>query len=56
LGAVKIKPEAAGSQILADNHEPGAAGAQKSNGLFGLIFVTHVDSTIRYGSVFYKLL
>jgi hypothetical protein len=40
---------------LADYHEAGAAGAQKSNGFVCLIFFVHVDSTIRYGTFFYKL-
>lgn len=34
LCAVKIKPEAAGGQQLTDNHEAGAAGAEKSNCFF----------------------
>jgi hypothetical protein len=55
LCPVEIKPEAAGGKELTDYHEAGAAGAQKSNGFVCLIFFVHVDSTIRYGTFFYKL-
>ena len=37
LGAVQIKPDAAGGKQLADNHKTGAAGAEKGYCLFGLI-------------------
>jgi hypothetical protein len=55
LGAVKIKPEASGGQQLTDNHEAGAASAEKSNSFFRLICVIHDASMIRYKAPFYKL-
>jgi len=55
LRAVKIKPEAAGGQQLTDNHEAGAAGAEKSDCFFRLICIIHDDSMIRYKVPFYKL-
>jgi hypothetical protein len=40
---------------LTDNHEAGAAGAEKSDCFFRLSFVIHDDSMIRDGALFYKL-
>ena len=43
LRAIKIKPEATGGEQLADNHEAGAAGAEKSDCFLRLIYVIHDD-------------
>jgi hypothetical protein len=40
---------------LTDNHEAGAASAEKSNSFFRLICVIHDASMIRYKAPFYKL-
>jgi len=55
LRAIKIKPEATGGEQLADNHEAGAAGAEKSDCFLRLIYVIHDDSMIRDRALFYKL-